>query len=620
MKRVILLAIIFSTLILFTNNEIFASPSFPEQFIGGPTSAYYPDGHFEDDSYALNLEGAFYNSDSKTLYATLILHGKSGFEINNTLSYGILIDTDTDFGTGVGGFDFRYHVQWKNGTWFEIYEKIPTSGMPLENILEPRIIDTVFTPDVVINDRIKSTVKLKLDLEKIGSPDIYSVVFFTEGNLTGETPLVQDVLSRAVIPRLDFVVRTHPSPLSFESSTEQDAHIFIDSKFTENAVIYYNIRSNSKQVSIKEVFDNSIVLQGGKAEIPILLSDIGHDDIQVHELYVDLSPWYAVNPETRSVERGGEIFQSYHFRNQQYTDTFKILWTSLPQQPWDTILIVQVVLLVATSVMAGFGIWTHFDNRKFGNQERKINHSIDMAMIYKSMLSLICRQDYYTKQLQLRFPAEEINRTLLWEKRIDPDRDGTIILEVLTTDNLPHLGWALKHLKKYGDVYEKWKSLQELIHEYNDRSRLLKNEIRSACLKRIKENLRDFREYDGSYNPSYFIENIAFESYSILHDAVNGIPHPPPKNRTDPYDEEKKFLVTYADSTLFQSPKPYDSHSVNKILESSMDDVYRKEYQEMNNIFERSQHELQNFTNVLERLVTDLEGGDLIKGKCKIGI
>jgi len=101
--RIIFLVIIFIILISFTNYTIYASPSFPEQFISGSAEAYFPDGYYENDSDALSLEGVFYNSDGKSLDATLILNGKSGFEKNNVLSYGILIDIDTDFDTGIGG-------------------------------------------------------------------------------------------------------------------------------------------------------------------------------------------------------------------------------------------------------------------------------------------------------------------------------------------------------------------------------------------------------------------------------------------------------------------------------------------------------------------------------------
>ena len=61
------LCVFLVSLLLLPPFEIDASPSFPEQFISGRTAAYFPDGYHEDDSDALNLEGAFYKSDGKSL-------------------------------------------------------------------------------------------------------------------------------------------------------------------------------------------------------------------------------------------------------------------------------------------------------------------------------------------------------------------------------------------------------------------------------------------------------------------------------------------------------------------------------------------------------------------------
>lgn len=142
--------------LMFVSN-VYASPSFSEQKIPS-ASRYFPEDRFNDRySEAIMLQGAFYKSHGETFDARLIIYGDSGFNVNNTLSYGMLIDSDSDFGTGQKGFDYRYQIKWENGTWNEIYEEIPTgSVMPKEFFRDE--IESPFFKDSVKHGGIKNTV------------------------------------------------------------------------------------------------------------------------------------------------------------------------------------------------------------------------------------------------------------------------------------------------------------------------------------------------------------------------------------------------------------------------------------------------------------------------------
>lgn len=608
-------------------NTVDASPSFPEQIISNDSFAYFPEGYFEDDTDSLSLERAYYNSDGKTLDATLILHGKSGFETNNTLSYGMLIDSDTDFNTGIMGFDYRYRVQWNNGTWSEIYEKLPTFSIFPKNLEKPHNIDNPFIPDVLLKDGlVRSTVDLKLDLAKIGSPASYSVVFFTEGHMKGKTPLIQDVLSLAVIPPLNFVVSTYPSPLSFESSTEKDVHILIDSTFTENAKIYYNIQTDANNTSIKQLSDNSIVLQNGKAEIPILLRDNGHSDIQVHQLYVNLNPWYELNPKT-DAERGGEIYLSYNFRNTPEFEPYVVLWTSLPQPPlMDLQTAIQVVMLIFTIIAAGFGIFTYRANLKFGNYLRDDKHTRDILGVYDLMLSLICKVDHYTKQLTLKYPKQESDRSLIKAGIGDLGIGQNHELKEFDNKTIELYDSALQHLKSYDKLNEYWKDVQNTMDQYNEKVKSLKTNIRQLCLKTIHEKLPNFKQYDGNVGNAFYIDAIEFEAYGVLEDAMHGrepilVPFGDYIKFKDLYDgaseDDGGEYNAYLSSTLFSSPKPLPDQ-IDEILGCVLEDSLKNQYLFLIDLEQKAQNQLNVFRHELTSLVKDLTAGMHIKGKCKL--
>lgn len=539
----------------------------------------------------------------------------------------MLIDSDSNFNTGKGGFDYRYRIVWNDGTWYEILEELPTLSIKLKEVSKNEINST-FDANSIKYHGTRSSLEMSLDLEKIGSPQRYVVVFFTEGHVTNEPFLIQDVLSLAVIPPPAFDVNTNPDLISFESSTEKIIHIIIKSDITETTDLYYNVYSDSDSVKIKRLIDNSISLKEGKAEIPILLFDEGHPDLKIHKLFVDLNPWYPVNPETKSAEPGSEIFETYHFRNKQKAETFTLFWSSLPQKPFiDTPLLIQIILLSATIIMAIFGIWTHLDNRRFGNQERKIKHTNEMAKVYETLLSLTSIRDYYSKELVLRFPPDKNDQRKIRDHNIDPQHDGSIELVNLNQSNLLYLGRAIKHLKNYDKLFVKWSSLNSSVVDYNQTVSSIKHKIEFKCFKRIKEELPEFKEFTGEYAAAFFIDSIVDEAYEILVDLIKDQPHQPilqnvfPWNPDDDNDNRNLYVIKgESPGTLFQSPKPMDESSVDKILNSSTDDELKTEMKQLSKIFEKVQSELYLFKQDLEPLIRKLQSEDLIKGKCDLKI
>ncbi len=619
---------IFLSLLCFVSvYDAEASTSFSEQFINAGTDVFFPDDYFHYDSEALNLEGVYYKSDGETLDTRLIVSGKTGFSINNTISYGMLIDSDSDFNTGRNGFDYRYMVQWDNGTMNEIYEQFLTNSSEVREIFK-KPIGSFFVEDSVEHNSLKNTVEMSIDLEKIGNPELYAVVFFSEGYLSGKTPLVQDVTRLAIIPPPEFVVTTEPSLISFPSGTEKIIHIQVDSDIAETTDLHYNVylKNKNENIVVKQLLiENFVELSGGKAVIPVSLEVEGHDDSLTHKLQFDLEAWYDVNPYTKTVERGGELFDSYYFRNQQEPESFTIFWSTLEQKPSIGFpLLIQIILLGATIVMAYVGVKTHRNNKKMGDSERKLNHSTDMAKIFKTILSLVCIRDYYSKELTLRYPEDEIIQEKV-RSGINIRNFGDIVLRDLVPNNIPRLSWALQHIESYHDIKNSWNKLQRSKSKYKTKVHLVKQQIEIICENGIKEKLPDLRAYDGSYSDSYFIENIVFEVYEILVDHVNGLDHQPIQTSTMPWnldsnsDKRKLYMIT-SDSILFQTTQPIDYSIVTKILNSCITEETTLLMNEIIQEFNNTEQVLAEFKKELKEIVIQLEGHDLIEGKCELGI
>ena len=605
---------------------ISASPSFSEQFISVPTSVYFPNNYYKDETNALNLEGVFYDSSVNVLNTKLILNGKNGFTSSNTLSYGMLINSDFDFKTGFNGFDHRYKVQWTNGTWIETYEKIIDSNTPFEEI-NTQMISNPATLDIMIKDQIKSTIDLKLDLKKIGLPETYTVVFFTEGNVDSEHSLIQDVSSLAIIPPLEFSITTYPSPLSFESSIKKTIHIFINSDFTNNIDIYYNVYSESEKVSVTTINENKLVLKNGNTEIPVLLEDIGHDDIIVHKLYVELIPEYSLNIKTNNLERGGEIFESFNYKNHQKSETVTILWTSLPQPGWNLQLGVQIAMLAATLIMSGLGIFTYISNTKFAGYEKKEKHKQQIIKVYKQMQSLILKFDYNELDISLQYLKDN-------HKNQDSSTNTKKVKDIyerFNNENITLYHSTLEHMKEYDKLNTTWCEISEMISEYNKKMELIKQEMKVECLKFIKEKMPNFKESPNESDHVFFLSYIVTEIFNVLNDKLD--------NKTPTFniieqkvlpsyyydnielesnDDEIRYHAYSSDNLLFSSTThlPNEMHDIGDCVEFEW---FQEKYDKLFPIRQNIEPKLEIFKMYMRRLINDLDHGDDLKGKCRLG-
>jgi hypothetical protein len=137
-------------------------------------------------------------SNGKNLSATywVLPNFKS---INNSI-FDILIETDSNKATGQHGIDYRVHDIWNNTnkSWTKNIEEI---GFPLMN-LSDRL--TLNEDSFSITNR-SEYVKLSLDLEALGFPDHYSVIFYV-GN-SSQNKMDHKFTNRAQHTIVDFLDR-----------------------------------------------------------------------------------------------------------------------------------------------------------------------------------------------------------------------------------------------------------------------------------------------------------------------------------------------------------------------------------------------------------------------------
>ncbi len=600
--------VLFLLLFVIVIHDVYASPIFSEQYLSNPTVADEPDGYFEDETNAINLEKVYYKSDGEILDVAIKTHGSQGFDPGNIISYGMLIDSDADYSTGIRGFDYKYHIQWNNGTWNEIYEylpsykkeSIPMFDIPIENSFD-------------IDDSIAH---LNLNLSKIGNPQSYNIVFFTQGYLN-HTLYFHDVTSLAIVPPPHFSISVLPTPLDLISGKKQPIRIMVNSELQDHTDIYQHVRTDSSYVNIENIIDNHVFLQNGHVEIPVNLDITEHEGTLYHALFIDLGPWYPTNPNEEDSAIQDPIIRSYDFRNTVDNITLNLLLVSLPVPPLDNTLIIQGVMLIATLTMAGLGIYTFMGNIQSSKEDKKIIHSERIANIFETMLSLVCQKDHYSKELTLRYPEDEDKRPLVKQKLIDPNKDGTITMLDFNTDNIEHLGWALQHIDSYDVLKSKWDSVQTNFNSYNLKSQMLKNKIKTTCLEAIKNNLPEFGPFNGQSGKVYFLDSIALECYDNIEIAIELGVYPAPVQYLGPIEELGGEYQVYGHTQLFASDETFDDEKITSILGSCVIPELTKEYDSLIELHKKIQQDLDNFVVSLDQIVRELKHhGTLIQGNC----
>ena len=585
-------------------NESHASPSFTEQYLNDLIIADVPGGYFEDQTNVINLEKVYYKSDGQILEVSIKAHGSNGFDPENIISYGLLIDSDSNYSTGIRGFDYKYYVQWINGTWNEFYEVLPSYKKNSILISEDIIEDSFNMDDSVAN--------LKIDLDKIGNPTHYNLVFFSQGYLN--QIYFHDVTSLALIPPPSFSINAIPNPLDLESGKKHTIRILVESEFDESIEIFYSISTDSPYVNIQEIIDNHIILQNGKAEIPIILEIDGHENTIHHDLNINLGLWYPTNPNDEDVDIVDSMIRDYDHRNSVDNYDMKLLLVTLPSSSPDHTLSIQMALLVATLLLAITGTYTFAVNALKIRYDKKVEHSNEIKNIFKIMLSLISKKDHYSKEIALKYPKSEKDRADVRQKLKDPSTDAMMLTVELNSDNILHLGMAIQHLEGYDTLSTRWSSIQNDINLHNSRSHDLNSRIRKRCLESIQENLPEFSEFTGYTGKFYILDAVARECYNSIEIATEyGISRGPFRQHEPTSDGE---YAIYAESQLFGSDEPIDESLVSIVLSSCVEKEFVTEYESLIELNNNIKQRLEEFVNNLQNVVNELTPPTLVNGKC----
>ena len=248
---VILFLLLFLFLIPFFKESIASSPSFELQEIINQDHKWVQT-YGNSDKYLksnfTNILAVNYLSDGKILNSTFWLSsGLGNSSISNytydqpfrKLSYGILIDADSNIKTGYNGADYDFYVESARGKLSAyLYHYSSTGGYRLVasiiNFSEPD------DPDVMLG-----SIDLNLELSSINYPNNYNLLFYSAESFKSNE--VRQYTSWVTIPPPGLEVITSPNNIMIRQGEEQliPARIQSTSGFSNDVINMTLIGNNN---------------------------------------------------------------------------------------------------------------------------------------------------------------------------------------------------------------------------------------------------------------------------------------------------------------------------------------------------------------------------------------
>lgn len=482
----VLRVIILASIVLFLSvqgfNSAFASPVFSAQSISDPGTVNVPPDGRPDGKMYLDITKVIYSSDGNFLHVTFILGDTFDNISFEPVSYGMLIDTDDNFNTGVGGYDYRYKVTWQNNVWVETYEQL------IDNDIEPNIVYSGEVQGLFTHG--EKFINLSLDLSKIKSPNYYNIIFFSDGKNFDESP-IEDFTSLAIIPPPNFSVTTVPNPIILKAGTHTVSLIQIHSDMQGRPEIFYNVNlSPDDDINVKTLLsENSIFLSDGVSQIPIDVKIPDNITPSWHKISVVLTPFYPVNPNKDNPDIQDKLIRNAYYRNQIVSEKFETGIAVSSADPLPMEFYVQIALVGATIGIVVSTIWStrktnehtrkqlHLAEESNKNVARQLELTRDANQHTASQLSL-AREEFSLKkkEIESRLKAELILEDPFTDLHQENQGEGKMIYTGIFEAKLHNIGTVTaENIRVYHSEPQKSNNLNEIVgDEHNIKQKMIR--------------------------------------------------------------------------------------------------------------------------------------------------
>lgn len=186
-----------------------------------------------------------YHSNGTNLYSTLWLLAPFNETTPNNrieINYGMFIDADSNSNTGVDGIDYQIELSGQNETWTRTFSQ-------WSSVDSNRTLEQNYNYLGLLNRAEQEKyVLLDADLDAMGTPDKYRVIFYAE-EIDGSS-WKTDFTNWINIPQPEVVMSTTPSSVDFMPGENKTIELQVNSSTDFNSDIQIYTANQSPDIKV----------------------------------------------------------------------------------------------------------------------------------------------------------------------------------------------------------------------------------------------------------------------------------------------------------------------------------------------------------------------------------
>jgi len=255
-------------------------------------------------------------------------------------------------------------------------------------------------------------------------------------------------------------------------------------------------------------------------------------------------------------------------------------------------------------------------------REQKLKHSTDLISVYDSMLSVVCRKNYYEKKLSLNIPKNKEDIIKIKYGMMTAQEIIHMEYVELNIESVENLNFGIEHMENmYPTIFEKWSKVSQIQNSYNEKVKEIFEIIEKKTKEALENEFPNYVESSGFSHASYSTKNIIHSIFNMLED-ISEDKEPDTHIDSDYFNEEKMWFIRKNGVTIFEGPEQidFDELKIQNVLGCCFnDDDLEQQFQELNDFHEEANHALHEMRTHLDELIRFLKAGGLIKGECSLG-
>lgn len=304
MKTKLLLSItIISFILLLVLQDTFGSTSFPRQEILDDVLDWR-DGKSnligEGGDTFTDIETITYLTDGKIFNATLWLTGPPKENPRRDMvTYGILIDADSNNKTGLYGFDYSTEILWDGSIWSKVVKE-RTRFNEIRILSEEKNFTNFFDGG--------TTVDLSFDLTMMGSPVQYSLAFYTAEitEIGNSKKTIYDFSSLVNIPPPEFFVSTLPESIVLRQDESKLIQVEVKSTTGFQPKVGIDLEPIDN-ITLNLISSELNIPPFGIATTPVNIKAKKTAELGPHTLFIKATATFPLDQITRTDESDKDI-------------------------------------------------------------------------------------------------------------------------------------------------------------------------------------------------------------------------------------------------------------------------------------------------------------------------